>query len=109
MITLRSPLFIECIDSVTHTLERIIVVELALHKTDAPGELLPHRLVERSAGVGLHGFLDLGGEVRVTPLTAAETHQCEARRQETPVREVVHGGHDFLAGQVPGDAAEHQG
>ena len=69
----RAALLVELIDRVAEPLERLVVVELALHEADALGELLPDRFVERGAGVGLDGLLDLRGEVLVLPLAGGQS------------------------------------
>ena len=104
----RSPLLVELIDRFGEPLEGVVVVELALHEADALGELLPHRFIERGAGVGLDRLLDLRGEVLVLPVAAGKAHQREARRQQPAVGEVIHGRHELLAGEVPGDPEQDQ-
>ena len=47
-------------------------------------------------------------EVLVGPVAAGEPDQREARRQQTPVREVVDRGHELLARQVTGHPEDHQ-
>ncbi len=108
VITPRSALLIQLSDRVTQPLKGIIVVELALHKADTLGELIPHRLIKRRPRIRPHGGLHLGRELLVVPGAAAETHQRETRRQQAPVREVVHGRHELLAGKVTGHPEEHQ-
>ncbi len=104
----RPALLVELVDRVAEPLERLVVVELALHEPDALRELLPDRFVERGPGVGLDRFLDFRGEVLVLPLTAGKTHKGETRRQQAPVGEVIHGRHELLAGEIPGHAEQDQ-
>ena len=108
VVAARSAVLVEFIDGFAEPLEGVVVVELALHEADALGELLPDRLIERGAGVGLDGLLHLRGEVLVVPLPPGEAHQGEARRQQPAVGEVVHGRHELLAGEVAGDPEQDQ-
>lgn len=74
----RAALLVQFVDRLAEPLEGVVVVELALDKTDALGELLPHCLVEGGPGVALDGRLHLGGEVLVFPLPPGEPDQGEA-------------------------------
>src|SRR5699024_2603181 len=47
-------------------------------------------------------------EVLVRPVAARESDQSKARRQQPPVGEVVDRWHELFAGQVTGDAEDHQ-
>ena len=53
VVAARSAVLVQFIDRVAEPLESVVVVELALDKADALGQLVPDRLVERGAGVGL--------------------------------------------------------
>ena len=53
MVAPRPALLVELVDGFAEPLERVVVVELALHEADALGELLPDRFIEWGPGVGL--------------------------------------------------------
>ena len=108
VISPRPTVLVEFIDRLAEPLERVVVVELALHEADALGELLPDRLIERGARVGLDRLQHLRGEVLVLPLPAGKAHQGKARRQQPAVGEVVHGRHELLAGEVTGYPKQDQ-
>ncbi len=108
VVAQRAALRVELLDVGLQPLERLVVVELALHEADALRELLPHVLVERGAGVLLHRVVDDLREVLVVPVAPGEADQGEARRQQPAVGEVVHGRHELLAGQVPGHPEDDQ-
>jgi hypothetical protein len=99
---------VEFLDGLAKTLKGAVVVELTLHKTDALGQLVPHRLVKRRTCVGLHGSLHLSGEILLVPRAPGKAHQREAGRQQPAVGEVIHGRHELLAGKVTGHPEEHQ-
>jgi len=99
---------IEFLGNFTQPLKRVIVVELTLDKPDALRELVPHRLIKRRPRIRLHRGLHLGREILMRPRTPAETHQRKTRRQQPPVREVIHGRHELLPGKVTGHPEEHQ-
>src|SRR5690606_16614092 len=69
---------------------------------------IPHRLLERGAGVLLDRLVDDLAEVLVLPVPAGEPGQGEPRRQQPPVGQVVDRGHQLLAGQVAGDPEDRQ-
>ena len=48
------------------------------------------------------------GEVLVGPVAPREPDEREPRRQQAAVGQVVDGRHELLAGQVAGDAEEHE-
>ena len=108
MVAPRPALLVELIDRLAEPLERVVVVELALHEPDALRELLPDRFIKRGPGVRLDGLLDLRGEVLVLPLPAGKAHQRETRRQQPAVGEVIDGRHELLAGEVPGHPEQDQ-
>ena len=95
-VAARALCLVELLDRGAQPLERVVVVEGALHEAHALDELLPDLLAEGGAGMGLDRVVDLLGEVLVRPLTAGEADQREARRQQTPVGEVVHRGHQLF-------------
>ena len=100
---------VELVDGLLELAERRRVVEGPLDEPDALCELAPHVLVERGAGVLLDGVVDELGEVLVLPVASGEPDQREPGRQEPPVREVVHRGHQLLAGQVARHAEDDEG
>ncbi len=88
--------------------EGVVVVEVARHEAEALGELAPHLLAEGRACVLLDRVVDDLREVLVGPVAPGEADEREARGQQPAVGEVVDRRHDLLAGQVAGDAEEHQ-
>ncbi len=107
-VAARALCLVQLVDGGAQPLECLVVVEGALDEAHPLDELLPDLLAERGARVLLDGVVHDLGEVLVLPVAAGEAHQGEARRQQTPVGEVVHRGHQLLAGQVAGDAEDDQ-
>ena len=106
---LRVPrLLVQVVEGLAQAIERVVVVE------PAGTNRMP--LASCSQTVSLKGVrawactqvLGLGGEVLVRPVPAAEADQGEARRQQAAVGQVIDRRHELLAGQVAGDAEEHQ-
>jgi hypothetical protein len=99
---------VELLDRLAQLRERGVVVEVAGHEAEALGQLVPHLLAERGAGVLLDRVVHDLREVLVGPVTAREADQREPRRQQPPVRQVVDRRHQLLAGQVAGHAEDDQ-
>ncbi len=99
---------VELLDRLAQPAERVVVAELAGDEADALQQLLPRLLTERRARVLADGVVDDVREVLVLPVAAREADQREPGWQQTPVREVVHGGHELLAGQVARHAEDHE-
>ena len=68
-------------NSVRQSFERLRIIERALHKTNAVGELRPGRLLEWRAAVRLHVLLHEILEMILGPITTCKTRQTEAWRQ----------------------------
>jgi hypothetical protein len=98
---------VEVIDRLCERVECGVVVEVPRHETESLGELCPHLLAKRRAGVLLDGVMDDLREILVRPVAAGESDECEPRRQQAAVGEVIDGRHQFLPGQVAGDAEQH--
>jgi hypothetical protein len=96
----RAPLAVELLGHELQLLERLVIVEGALHEADALRELVPHVLVERRPRVLLHRLVDDLLEVLVLPLAAREPDEREARGQQAAVGQVVDRGHQLLAREV---------
>ncbi|MFK4542229.1 hypothetical protein RKD29_001825 [Streptomyces tendae] len=107
-VAARALCLVQLLDGAAQPLEGVVVVEGALDEAHPLDELLPDLLAERRTGVFLDGVVHDLGEVLVLPVAAGEPDEREARRQQTPVGEVVHGGHELLAGQIAGDAENDQ-
>ena len=107
-VAARALRLVELLDRGAQPLERVVVVEGALDEAHPLDELLPDLLAERRTGVLLDRVVDLLREVLVLPLAACEADQREARRQQAPVGEVVHGGHELFSGQIARDAEDDQ-
>ncbi len=99
---------VEVVHRLAQCLERRVVVEVAGDEPHPLGELLPDLFAEVGAGVLTDGVMHDLREVLVLPVAAGETHQGEARRQQTAVGQVVDGRHQLLAGQVSGDAEDDE-
>ncbi len=108
VVAAGTALGVQRLDRVAQRLERVVVVERALHEPDPLGQLAPRRLPERSARVLFDGVVHHLGEVLGGPVAAREAGQGEPRRQQATVGQVVHGGHELLARQVARDAEDHQ-
>ena len=96
----RAALDVEVLDGLAQAPEGVGIVELARHEADALQQLLPGLFAVLGARVLLDGLVHDLREVLVLPVAAREAHEREARREQTPVGEVVHGGHELLARQV---------
>lgn len=107
-VAARALRLVEFLDGRLQRLEGVVVVEVALDEAHPLDELLPDLLAERRTGVRLDRVVDLLREVLVLPLAAGETDQGKARRQQTPVGEVIDGGHQLFTGQIARDAKDHQ-
>ncbi len=99
---------VQLLHGVLELLEGGVVVEVAGDEPHALGELLPHLLAERGPGVLADGVVHDLREVLVLPVPAGEADEGEARRQQPPVGQVVHGRHQLLAGQVTGHTEDDQ-
>ena len=99
---------VELLDGAPQLVEGDVVVEVAGHEPEALGELLPDLLAELGAGVLLDRVVHDLREVLVGPVAPGEADQAEAGRQQPAVGQVVDRRHQLLAGQVAGDAEEHQ-
>ena len=88
--------------------ERVVVVERAGHELDVAGQPRPDLLAPRRAGVLLGRLAGQRLEVAVAPVAPGEAEHHEAGRQQAPVGQVVDGRDQLLAGQVAGDAEDHQ-
>ncbi|CAM5734932.1 hypothetical protein SFUMM280S_04815 [Streptomyces fumanus] len=108
VVAAGAPGGVQLVHGLAQLLEGVVVVEVARDEPHPLGELLPDLLAELGAGVLLDGLVDHLGEVLVLPVPAGEAHQGEARRQQAPVGQVVHGRHQLLTGQVAGDAEDDQ-
>ena len=100
LVAAGAPLGLEGVHRLGQQVEGRRVVEDAGHEAEALGEGAPHVLAERRAGVLLDGLVDDLAEVLVGPVAPREADEREARRQQTPVGEVVDGRHELLAGEV---------
>lgn len=89
-------------------IERGVIGEVAGHEPEALRELGPHVLAELGAGVLAHRVVDFFGEVLIAVVPAGETDQCERRREQSPIGQVVHGWHQLLAGQITGNTEYDQ-
>ena len=99
---------VELLDGAAQLSKADVVGEVAGHEPEPLGELLPDLLAELGAGVLLHRVVHDLREVLVGPVAPGEPDQAEARRQQPAVGQVVDRRHHLLAGQVAGDAEEHQ-
>ena len=108
MVAHRPALDVELVDGVTKAAERIRIVELAGDEADALEELLPRLFAELGAGVILDRVLHDLREVLVRPIASGEADQREPGRKQTAVGQIVHSGHELLAGQVAGHPEDHQ-
>ncbi len=88
--------------------ERGVVVERAADELDVAGQPRPDLLPPRGAGVLLGRLVGQRLEVAVAPVAPGEAEHDEAGRQQPPVGQVVDGRDQLLAGQVAGDAEDHQ-
>ena len=107
MVATGATLDVERVQRLGQRRERRIVVETALYEAETFGQPVPDLLAERGAGVFFDGLVDDLTEVFVGPVPAGEPDQRERRRQQAPIGEVVDRRHQFLAGQVTGDAEDH--
>ena len=108
MVTAGAAGLIQLIKDITEALKSVVVVELALNKTNTRSKLLPHRLIKLRSRMGLDVVLDLSRELRVIPLPTTETHQSKTRRQQPTVSEVINRRHQLLTGKITSDPEEHQ-
>ena len=99
---------VQLLDGLPQPVERVVVVEGALHEPDALGHLPPGGLPERRPGVLAHRVVHDLLEVLTRPVPTREARQREPRGQEPAVGQVVHGGHELLAREVAGDAEDHE-
>ncbi len=104
----RAPLAVELLRDVLQRLERLVVVEGALHEADALRQLAPDVLVELGARVLLDGLVHDLLEVLVLPVPPGEADEREAGGQEPPVGEVVDRRHQLLARQVTRHAEDDE-
>ena len=109
MVAARAALGVELVDGLREPVERGVVVELARDEPDALGELAPDLLAERRAGVLADRVVD---DLVRSPASAqsrrAKPTSAKPGGSRPAVGQVVHGRHELLAGQVAGDAEDHQ-
>jgi len=105
----RSARLVEFLERVLELGECLVVVELALDKADALGELLPDVLVEWRAGILLDRIMDHLCEVLVDPVPAGEPHESETGGKQAAVGEVIDRRHQFLSGEVTRYSKDDQG
>ena len=108
VVAAGAALLVELGDGLGEQVEGGVVVEAAGDEADALGEGAPHLLAERGARVLLDRLVDDLAEVLVGPVAPGEPDEREAGRQQPAVGEVVDRRHELLAGEVAGDAEEHQ-
>ena len=88
-------------------LVKAFVIEVALHKLDSLGQVLPHMLTERGSCTCLGGFADVVAESLFIPVTAAVADQGEACRKQSAIGQVIDSRQELLARQVTRDAKNH--
>ena len=88
--------------------ECLVIGEVTGNEPDALHHLLPHRLAERRAGVGLDRVVGALGEVLMLPVPPGEAHQGKTRWQQPAVGQVIDRWQQLLGGQVPGHPEHHQ-
>ena len=82
MVAVGAALGVQLGDGGREPVERVVVVEGALHEAQALGEPVPDLGPERGAGVLAHRVVDDLGEVLVRPVPTGEPDQREAGRQQ---------------------------
>jgi hypothetical protein len=93
----------EIAQCIRELVESGVVAESSRNEFDRREEAVPHLLPESRPRPFLRRDPRLLGEITVRPVPAGEPEQHEPGRQQTPVRQVVHGRDQLLAGQVTGD------
>ena len=108
MVAPGAAVLVELVDRLGEQVEGSGVVEGAGDEAETLGQVAPHVLAEGGARVLLDGVVDDLPEVLGRPVAAREADEREARRQQSPVREVVDRGHELLAGEVTRHAEEDE-
>jgi len=108
VVAVRAAFAVEGLDGAPQLGERLLVVERALHKADALGELLPRLLAEWRARVLLDGVVHHLREVLLVPVAARKAREGERRGKQAAVGQVVDRGHELLAREVAGHAEHHE-
>jgi hypothetical protein len=108
MIATRSALLVQFLDGAAELLKGGGVIKCALDEADSFGQLLPGLLAEGGACVLAHGVVDDLGEIFAAPFAARESREGEGRRQQTAIREVVHGRHELLPRKISRHAEHHE-
>ena len=73
MVAAGAALASRSVDGLREAVERVVVVEAALHEAEPLGEPVPHLLPERGAGVLAHRVVDDLAEVLVRPSRGGRT------------------------------------
>ena len=104
----RAPITLELVGDLDHVVERIVVVDIALHEPETARDLAPGGLAKRRARVVLHRVVHDLHEVLVGPVTPGEPDEREPGRQQPAVGQVIDSRHQLLACQVAGDSEDHE-
>ncbi len=107
MIAAGAALGVQLLQCLGQASERGVVVEGALYEAEPLRESVPDLLSEGCAGVLFHRIVDDLAEILVGPISSGETDKRERGGQQSAVAQVVDRRHQLLAGQIAGDAEDH--
>src|SRR5699024_1793866 len=108
VVATRPALLVQLAHGLGEQVEGRVVVEDPRHEAEALGQRAPHLVPEGRARVLLDGLVDDLAEVLVLPVPPGEADEREPGREQAPVGQVVDRREQLLAGEVPGDAEEHE-
>jgi hypothetical protein len=106
VIATGAPLGVQLLQCLGEPLVTLGVIEGALREANSFGEPVPNFLAERRPSVISNRFVDQLGEIFVRPVATCETDQCEIRRKQPAISQVIYRGHQLLACEVACDTED---